>query len=83
MVVEETWGVPIERAEDFFLAQEDVITQENGFAFRSCQITLNVLEPGLSGKIPFPRTLLRIQGPNEEVKIIRRRFLIQFLTAGG
>ncbi len=83
MIIEETWGVPIEKANCFFLSHAEAVPQEGGYSYQSCRITLNALDPGLLGKISFPRTLLRIEGPEPEVKSIHRRFLIQFLSAGG
>ncbi len=83
MVVEETWGVPIERAKRFLVSQQDITQQETGYSFRTCHITLTELDFGMMGKIPFPRTLLHIEGPETEANAIHRRFLIQFLSAGG
>ncbi len=83
MIVEENWGIPLERIQYFFTSQTDVDSRETGFSFRSCQITLTALEPGQMGAIPIPRTCLRIEGPEAEVQIIHRRFFLQFLSAGG
>ena len=83
MVIDENWGVSVQRVREFFEAQPDVIPQEEGFAFGRCRITLIPVSGMLLGKWEMPRTRVLMEGPGEEVQIIHRRFYLRFLSAGG
>ena len=84
MTKEEIWSVSIQRVRDFFQAQPDV-TAANGdsYTFQSVHITLEELEPTGSSIFSASRTRLVLEGPEEEVNAIHRRFFLQFLSAGG
>ena len=84
MKKEEVWSVSIDRVREFFRAQPDV-TAENGdfYTFQAVQITLKALEPAKNGIFSASRTRIVMEGPEEEVKAIHRRFFLQFLSAGG
>ena len=83
MVIDENWGVSIQRVREFFEVQPDVIQEEQDFRFGRCRITLTPVSGTLLGKWEMPRTRLQMEGPEEEVQIIHRRFYLRFLSAGG
>ena len=83
MVKEETWSVSLDRARKFFLAQEDVAECADGFAYGSCRIRVTELEPRDLGIWAAPRVKICLEGREEDVRAIYRRFLIQFLSTGG
>ena len=83
MVLEENWSSSLRNIQAFFLAQPDVTQTPQGFAYGACQLSLTPFSGTLMGKWPLERTVLRIEGPEEEVRQIHRRFFLQFLSAGG
>ena len=83
MVLEENWSIPLHRARDFLCAQPDITPSPQGFQFRSCKISLTPDSAILLDRWEQKRTILRIEGPEEEVHQIHRRFFLQFLSAGG
>lgn len=82
-MIEENWGISIERARCFWESQPDVGKDEDGYCFGDCRITLSEPASGSKGMFSLPRTLLRIEGPEKEVASIHHRFWIRFLSAGG
>ena len=83
MRLNENWAIDPDRIRRFFSEQSDVIETGNGFQFRQCQITLHPCEGTLLGKWPQKRTLLIMDGPEEDTAQIYRRFFLRFLSAGG
>ena len=83
MVIDENWGVSIQRVREFFEAQPDVVPQDGCFSFGRCHITLTPVSGMLLGKWEMPRTRLQMEGPEEDVQVIHRRFYLRFLSAGG
>ena len=83
MVLEENWAVPHGRAAEFFQQQPDLKPHEQGFQGPSCTITLTPIIPDSQSIWAMPRTLLRIEGPEQDVKELYRRFFLRFLSAGG
>lgn len=74
----------------------DSIERETGIAYDrlkawfdsqptgACRVTLTCGAPRTFGHtIGLPRTLLRIEGPTEDVAELYRRFELQFMSAGG
>ena len=82
MRIEENWAVPAHRIDAFFRQQPDVSPAENGFRFGDCQITLTPL-PMTEGFFAVHRTLVVMEGAEEPLRQIYRRFFLQFLSAGG
>ncbi len=84
MVKEETWGIAIDRARQFFREQEDV-TEENRnlFTFGSCCIALTELKPKGMGVWAAKRTRVHMEGEEADVSVIYHRFFMRFLTTGG
>ena len=83
MVIEEDWGISPERIRQFFLDQPDVTQIPTGFQYCACRITLTPNKRHLMNKWPQVRTVVRIEGPDEEAQTIHQRFFLQFLSAGG
>ena len=84
MVKEETWGIDINRARQFFDEQQDVSRQgRNEFAFGGCAISLTELKPKGMGVWAAKRTRVHMEGADEDVAEIYHRFFIRFLTTGG
>ena len=83
MVIEENWGIPLPRAQAFFRAQADIREDAAGFSCGQCRVTLTAVPPDPSDILPLSRTLLRIEGEETASREIRRRFFLQFLSAGG
>lgn len=83
MVIDEDWGISPERIADFFRSQEDVSSDGESFSYGQCRITLTPLEGRIMERWPIRRTAVHMDGPEEEVKLIHRRFFLHFLSAGG
>ena len=83
MIKDENWGIPMPRIWEFFSAQSDVTADGEEFLFGHCRITLTAITGHFLGPWDMPRTQVRMEGPEEEVRIIHRRFYLRFLSAGG
>ena len=83
MVIDENWGIPIDRVRDFFARQPEGVQTPEGFAFGDCRVRLTPLSGTAVGKWSLPRTRVEMEGPREAVEAIHRRFFLRFLSAGG
>ena len=84
MDIDENWAVSLERIHHFFSEQEDVSCDIDGlYHYKNCIITLERKLPTLNKPMSIARTRLIIDGPDEEVTVIHRRFFLRFLSAGG
>ena len=83
MVLDENWGIPMDRIAGFFAGEPDVTAQGGIFLFRDCRITLTTLPGHRLGPWEMPLTRVRMEGPDEDVQTIHRRFYLRFLSAGG
>ena len=83
MVKEENWAIPVERIQAFFRQQVDVTEAEGTFQFRQCTIRLIPQSGQLLEKWQQPRTLITLEGPDEDAEEIYKRFFLRFLSAGG
>ena len=83
MVLDENWGIPLDRIEDFFSTQPDVTPCAGCFLFGHCRITLSALPGHRLGPWEMPLTRVLMEGPDEDVQTIHRRFYLRFLSAGG
>ena len=84
MTVDEIWSVPVERIKDFFLAQNDVRQVDNvRFSCGQCEILLTSLPLRRVGRFCFPQTRVEFDGPKKDTEEIHRRFILQFISAGG
>ena len=82
--IREIWSVSDERIKDYFLAQGDVRQDEvSSFSCGPCKICLALLPPREVGRFRFPQTRVTFSGPDEETAAIHRRFVLQFISAGG
>ena len=84
MQITETWSVSSERIRDFFLTQNDARENEDGsFSFGQCEVRVSPLPLRRVGRFSFPQTHLVFDGPKEDTETIHRRFVLQFISAGG
>ena len=83
MVIEENWGISIERMVDFLSGQPEILRVQDGFVFRDCRILLTALSHNALGKWPIPRTRVVITGSEDDAREIHRRLFLRFLSAGG
>ena len=84
MQIREIWAIPRERIERFFLSQNDVLPNgDGGFSFGGCEIRLIVLPERELGRLRFPQTQMSFEGPKADTEDIHRRFVLQFISAGG
>lgn len=83
MVIEENWGISIERMADFLSGQPEILRVQDGFVFRDCRILLTALSHNALGKWPIPRTRVVITGSEDDAREIHRRLFLRFLSAGG
>ena len=79
---EENWAVDEGRIRAFFIAQPDVTQTKDGFTFGSCQIRLIPVSGQLFEKWQ-QRTIVIMDGPDDDTAQIYQRFFLQFLSAGG
>ena len=83
MMLDENWGIPMDRISDFFSTEPDVTAQDDIFLFGDCRITLTALPGHRLGPWEMPLTRVQMEGPDEDVQTIHRRFYLRFLSAGG
>ena len=83
MIIDENWGIPMDRIFGFFSGEPDVTNCGNLFLFGDCRITLTVLPGHNLGPWVIPLTRVQMEGPHEDVQTIHRRFYLRFLSAGG
>ena len=84
MQISEIWSISAERIEAFFLAQDDVRRQGNDrFSYGECEIRVSPLPLRRVGNFRFPQTRVEFDGPEPDAAEIRRRFVLQFISAGG
>lgn len=84
MYIDENWAVSLERIQHFFSEQEDVYCDIDGhYHYKNCIITLERKSPTLTEPISIARTRLIMDGPDDEITVIHRRFFLRFLSAGG
>ena len=79
----EIWAVEYSRITGFFRSQPDVVRAGSGFVSGSCRITVTALEDRRLGSLRLPRTLVMFEGGETSLSTIYRRFLLEFLSAGG
>ena len=80
---EENWAIEEGRIRTFFAAQPDVTQTAEGFAFGGCQIRLIPVSGQLLGKWQQQRTIVIMDGPDDDTAQIYQRFFLQFLSADG
>lgn len=84
MQIIEVWSISAERIRDFYLSQNDVLqTGYDRFSCGPCELSLTALPHRQMGGFRFPQTKVEFCGPEEETVKIHRRFVFQFLSAGG
>ena len=78
------WGLPLVRVEEFFLSQGDVEQiGANHFRFGHCEIQVCALPDQRLGSLVHPRTQVEFFGDSTDIDVIYRRFVLNFLSAGG
>ena len=83
MISDESWGIPLARIQAFFSHQPDVTNCGDVFLFGNCRITLTALPGHRLGPWEMPLTRVKMEGPDQDVQTIHRRFFLHFLSAGG
>ena len=83
MVIREIWAIRRERIERFFQSQKDVRLNGGGFACGQCEIRITPLPEREIGRLRFPQTQMEFEGPKADTEKIHRRFVLQFISAGG
>ncbi len=84
MKISEIWALTPERIADFFRSLPDVqACGEGRFVCGACEIRLTPLPQRKAGQFSFPQTQVEFGGPDEETRAIHRRFVVQFISAGG
>ena len=83
MILEENWAVDPNRVRAFFSQQPDAEKIPEGFIVDGCTVTLMEVEGTLLGKWKQLRTYIRIEGEDDAVSALYRRFFLTFVSAGG
>ncbi len=84
MQIQEVWSISSERIRAFFLAQNDVCRKGNDrFSCGQCGIDITPLPFRKVGGFRFPQTRVEFDGPEPDTEEIHRRFVLQFISAGG
>ncbi|MCR4606756.1 MAG: hypothetical protein K5771_03410 [Oscillospiraceae bacterium] len=85
MHISETWSISAERVRYFFSRQgSDACQIENDiFSYGLCKILITPLPPRQVGILCFPQTMVEFIGPEPDITYIHRRFVLQFISAGG
>ena len=80
---EEIWAIPSAQVKAFFQQQPDVTVLAQSFRFGVCFIAVAELPPRGDGFWRMPQTKITIEGPEDDLNKIYRRFFVQFISAGG
>ena len=80
---DEVWAVSPEKIEAFFRQQPDVAETGREFRYAACRIVLTALPPRGEGFWNIPQTRIVLEGPEQDLSTIYRRFFLRFLSAGG
>ena len=84
MQISEIWSISDERIRAFFREQHDVCQKGNDrFCCGCCEIRLTSLPLRRIGRLRFPQTKVDFSGPGPDTEEIHRRFVLQFISAGG
>ncbi len=84
MQIREIWAIPQERIERFFQSQNDVRQNGNGsYVFGQCKIRITSMPERELGRLRFPQTQMEFEGSEADTENIHRRFVLQFISAGG
>lgn len=84
MQITETWSIDCERVTAFFSGQDGVRANgESRFSYGTCEILVTPLPPRGVGRFQFPQTQVSFTGPEPDREEIHRRFVLQFISAGG
>ena len=84
MNITETWSISHERIAAFFSGQEDIFPIGDGrFSCGQCEIRLSPLPLRQVGRFYFPQTQVEFDGPEADADAVHRRFVLQFISAGG
>ena len=84
MEIREIWSISRERIECFFQSQNDVRPNgDGGFFFEACEIRITSMPEREIGRLRFPQTQMAFEGPETDTEKIHRRFVLQFISAGG
>ena len=83
MIIEENWAIEPARVRAFFAEQPDAVKIPDGFCVNGCTVTLSETEGSLLGKWAIRRTCIRLEGEDDAVNALYRRFFLTFLSAGG
>ena len=84
MKIQETWSVPPERIREFLLSHKGVQQDsQNCFLFGQCSVELVVLPESRIASVRIPRKHVVFEGEEKETETLHRRFVLQFLSAGG
>ena len=83
VLLDENWAIETGRIREFFRCQEDIVESQNDFYYGNCRITLIPLPTAQESIFAVSRTRIQMDGPEDEVKKIHRRFFLRFLSAGG
>ena len=84
MQISEVWSISDERIRAFFIAQNDVLQKKNDmFSCGQCEIRISPLPLRELGCFQFPQTRVEFDGPEADTAEIHRRFVLQFISAGG
>lgn len=84
MQISEIWSISDERIKDFFLTQNDVRQNaDDRFSYGQCEVRLSSMPQRQIGRFCFPQTQVEFEGPESDTEEIHRRFVLQFISAGG
>ena len=83
MILEENWAIAPSRVRLFFSQQPGAQEIPDGYLIDGCTVTLEEVESTLLGKWKQLRTCIRIEGEDDAVHILYRRFFLTFVSAGG
>ena len=79
----ETWAISYGRIADFLCSQGAEHTEPSRFLFDRVEVRVTSLPPRRIGALSFPCTLMEFAGEDCETEKLHRRFVLQFISAGG
>lgn len=79
----ELWSIAPERIEEWLRAQGDVKALPGGYLCGGCEIRLSPAPGPRLGKYTLPATRVELNGEDSDTDRFHRRFMMQFISAGG
>lgn len=83
MDFKEIWSIPETRIRQYFEKTYQVSFRDGACLIDEVRVEIRILPPNAIMKVPIPRCSVEIAGPDEAAEEVHRKFMMNFLSAGG